>query len=79
MSQSKVNSLVKPSLLVLAWPIFVEQLLHIMTGTVDTFMVSHISDNAVAGLGTAHQIVVFFLIIFSFISIGSSVVITHHL
>jgi putative MATE family efflux protein len=79
MSQSKPSNLVKPSLLVLAWPIFVEQLLHIMTGTVDTFMVSHISDNAVAGLGTANQIVVFFLIIFSFISIGSSVVITHHL
>lgn len=73
------SSLLKPSLIALAWPIFVEQLLHIMTGTVDTFMVSHISDNAVAALGTANQIVVFFIIIFSFVSIGASVVITHHL
>ncbi|WP_018605089.1 MATE family efflux transporter [Uliginosibacterium gangwonense] len=73
------SSILKPSLIALAWPIFVEQLLHIMTGTVDTFMVSHISDNAVAALGTANQIVVFFIIIFSFVSIGASVVITHHL
>lgn len=71
--------ILKAGLLALAWPIFVEQLLHIMTGTVDTFMVSHISDNAVAALGTANQIVVFFIIIFSFVSIGSGVVITHHL
>lgn len=77
--ESSAQSFLKPSLLILAWPIFVEQLLHILTGTVDTFMVSHISDNAVAALGTANQIVVFFIIIFSFVSIGASVVITHHL
>ena len=35
-------------LLPLAWPIFVEQLLHMSTGVIDTFMVSHISDSAVA-------------------------------
>jgi len=79
MNQPNLSTVLKPSLIALAWPIFVEQLLHIMTGTVDVFMVSHISDNAVAALGTAHQIVIFFIIIFSFISIGSSVVITHHL
>ena len=79
MTKPNLAKALKPSLMALAWPIFVEQLLHIMTGTVDTFMVSHISDNAVAALGTANQIVVFFIIIFSFISIGSSVVMTHHL
>lgn len=78
-SSQTLTDKIKPSLFAMAWPIFVEQLLHIMTGTVDTFMVSHISDNAVAALGTAHQIVVFFIIIFSFVSIGASVVITHHL
>jgi putative MATE family efflux protein len=63
----------------LAWPIFVEQGLRILIGTVDTFMVSHISDGAVAALGVAHQVVVFSVILFNFIGIGSSVVITHHL
>jgi putative MATE family efflux protein len=63
----------------LAWPIFVEQGLRILIGTVDTFMVSHISDGAVAALGVAHQVVYISIILFNFIGIGSSVVITHHL
>ena len=73
------KSPIERSLLSLAWPIFVEQALHVATGTVDTFMVSHISDGAVAALGTAHQIVILCLIIFSFVGIGTSVVVTHHL
>jgi putative MATE family efflux protein len=67
------------SLVALAWPIFVEQGLRILIGTVDTLMVSHISDDAVAALGVATQVVVLSLIVFNFIGIGSSVVITHHL
>jgi putative MATE family efflux protein len=66
-------------LIALAWPIFIEQTLRLLIGTVDTFMVSHVSDGAVAALGVANQIVVFFLIAFNFIGIGTSVVITHHL
>jgi putative MATE family efflux protein len=69
----------KLTLLALAWPIFVEQGLRILIGTVDTFMVSHISDGAVAALGVAHQVVYISIILFNFIGIGSSVVITHHL
>jgi MATE family, multidrug efflux pump len=68
----------KLTLAALAWPIFIEQGLRILIGTVDTFMVSHISDGAVAALGVAHQVVVIALILFNFIGIGSSVVITHH-
>lgn len=50
-----------------------------MVGLVDTFMVSHISDQAVAALGTANQFVAFFLVLFGFVSMGCSVVVTHHL
>ncbi|UUZ49004.1 polysaccharide biosynthesis C-terminal domain-containing protein [Massilia sp. B-10] len=42
-------------------------------------MVSHLGDNAVAGLAVANQIVGFFIILFSFIGIGSTVVLTHFL
>ena len=73
------RSLPKPGLLALAWPIFVEQALRMLIGTVDTFMVSHVSDGAVAGLAVANQLVIFFLIAFNFIGVGTSVVITHHL
>jgi len=68
-----------PKLLSIAWPIFIEQALRMLIGTVDTFMVSHVSDGAVAALGVATQLIFFFIIIFNFIGIGSSVVITHHL
>jgi putative MATE family efflux protein len=74
----KANSSTQPTLLAIAWPIFVEQTLRILIGTVDTFMVSHVSDGAVAALGVANQFVVLALICFNFIGIGASVVITHH-
>src|SRR6516225_11979764 len=70
---------VRATLLSLAWPIFIEQGLRVLIGTVDTLMVSHIGDDAVAGLSVANQVVMLFIISFAFIGIGSSVVITHHL
>ena len=77
-AMSPVSSSTK-GLLAIAWPIFVEQILRMLIGTVDTFMVSHVSDGAVAALGVANQVVIFFLVAFNFIGIGTSVVITHHL
>ncbi|GIO15102.1 putative transporter YisQ [Cohnella xylanilytica] len=44
------------SLWALAWPIFIEVLLQTMLGTVDTVMVSRISDDAVAVVGFANQL-----------------------
>src|ERR1700749_3653901 len=77
--KSTVAAAARGSLLALAWPIFIEQGLRVLIGTVDTLMVSHIGDEAVAGLSVANQIVMLFIISFAFIGIGSSVVITHHL
>jgi len=34
----------RSTLLALAWPIFIEQALRVLIGTVDTLMVSHIGD-----------------------------------
>jgi putative MATE family efflux protein len=73
------SSVASNGLLALAWPIFIEHLLHLSTGMVDTFMVSHISDGAVAALGTANQIVTIFIVLFGIVSLGTSVVVTHHL
>jgi putative MATE family efflux protein len=69
----------KLSLLAIAWPIFIEQTLRMLIGAVDTFMVSHVSDGAVGAVGVANQVIIFFLVAFNFIGIGTSVVITHHL
>ncbi|MBX3735350.1 MAG: MATE family efflux transporter [Candidatus Didemnitutus sp.] len=75
---NSTNTKAAPTLLQIAWPIFIEQSLRILIGVVDTFMVSHVSDGAVAALGVANQFVVLSLICFNFIGIGASVVITHH-
>jgi putative MATE family efflux protein len=67
------------TLLGVAWPLFVEQFLRILILNVDTFMVSKVSDEAAAALGSATQVLVLAIIVFNFVAIGTSVVITHHL
>lgn len=79
MSSDSNSDATKLTLLAIAWPIFIEQSLRMLIGTVDTFMVSHVADDAVAGLAVAHQIVILFLMGFNFIGIGASVVLTHYL
>ncbi|MDO8438974.1 MAG: MATE family efflux transporter, partial [Telluria sp.] len=79
MSTEKSRKLRQAGLFAITWPIFIEQLSHILPGIVDTFMVSHLGDAAVAGLAVSNQIVSFFIILFSFVGIGSAVVLTHHL
>jgi putative MATE family efflux protein len=69
----------EPGLLRLAWPIFAEQSLHMLTGVVSTLMASRIGDNAVAGLGSAGQILVMFLLGFNVLAVGASIATTHHL
>ena len=69
----------KLTLFALAWPIFGENLLHTLVQTVDTLMVSHVSDDAAAAVGQAGQVVWLSIILFTFIAIGSGIVITHHL
>ncbi|WP_223067053.1 MATE family efflux transporter [Paenibacillus caui] len=46
----------KYSMWMLAWPIFIEQFLQFLLGAVDTLMVSHLSDNAVAVVGFSNQL-----------------------
>jgi putative MATE family efflux protein len=66
-------------LLRLAWPIFAEQSLHMLTGVVSTLMASRIGDAAVAGLGSAGQVLVMFLMGFNVLAVGASIATTHHL
>ena len=64
-------------LFAITWPIFVEQVARILPGTINTVMLSHLGDAVVAGVTVANQIVMFCIILFSFIGIGCSVVLTH--
>lgn len=60
-------------------PFFIEMLLLNMMGTINTMMLSHYSDDAVAAVGAATQVISMTLTLYTVISTGSSIVINHNL
>lgn len=56
-----------------AVPLFVELLLVMTLGAVDTFMLSRFSDNSVAAVGVVNQIVNLVFLVFEVISLGTSI------
>ena len=52
------------SLFKLGWPIFVQSLLSMCLGYIDTIMLSKFSDEAVGGIGNANQIMGFLTLAF---------------
>ena len=57
----------------LAGPIFIETLLVMMLGAVDTFMLSRHSDNSVAAVGVVNQLMNLVFLLFEVISLGTSI------
>lgn len=60
-------------------PFFIEMFLLQMTGTINTMMLSHYSDDAVAAVGAASQLTTMILTLYAVISTGTSIVINHNL
>jgi putative MATE family efflux protein len=80
MTIQKNNSLPKQiGLLALTWPIFIELFLHMLMGSTDTFMLSHISDEAVAAVGVANQLIFFMILVFGFVATGTAVLVSQNL
>jgi putative MATE family efflux protein len=74
------QKLVKPlTLFALTWPIFIELFLHMLMGSTDTFMLSHISDDAVAAVGVANQLIFFTILLFGFVATGTAVLVSQYL
>lgn len=63
----------------LTWPIFLELALFMLLGISDTFMLSAISDNAVAGVGAANQFLQIAILILSVIGNGAAIVVAQYL
>lgn len=61
------------------FPLLVEMLLLNTMGTINTLMLSHYSDDAVAAVGAATQLLSMILTFYTVISTGSSIVINHNL
>lgn len=76
MNRSQAGSL---SLFAISWPIFIESALQVLLRTTDTLMLSKVSDEAVASVGVSNQIIMFALLTFNFIALGSTVVVTQYL
>ncbi|MDB5085669.1 MAG: efflux family protein [Bacilli bacterium] len=69
----------KMSLWMLAWPIYLEMFLQFLLGTVDTLMVSRISDNAVAVIGISTQLFNAVNILFMAIASGTGILVAQKL
>lgn len=70
---------IKKRLAKLAAPIFIETLLIMMLGAVDTIMLSRHSDNSVAAVGVVNQIVMLTFLVFEVINLGTSVLCSQYL
>lgn len=75
MKNNKSTEKDKFSLWLLAWPIFIELFLQILLGTVDTLMVSRISDHAVAVVGFSNQLFNALTTLFATVASGAGIVI----
>ena len=79
MEQTIQQTNIKKGLTKLVVPIFIETLLIMMLGAVDTIMLSQYSDESVAAVGVVNQIVMFPFLIFEVINIGTSVLCSQYL
>lgn len=68
----------KLSLFALTWPIFIETLLYMLMGNADTLMLSQYSDDSVAAVGVANQIVFLVIVMFEFIAMGTSILVAQY-
>ena len=73
------NDVRKISLFKLGWPVFVQCLLSMCLGYVDTLMISRYSSSAVGGLGNANQILGFLTLAFTVISSATGVIVAQYL
>ncbi|MFK9091012.1 MATE family efflux transporter [Bacillus salipaludis] len=77
--KEQTNKYQEQSLFSISWPLFIELALHMGMGIMATFMLSHYSDSAAAGVGVANQLLNIFILVFTVTSIGATVLISQSL
>ena len=77
--QSETTSSLRRQMAMLSVPIFIETLLIMMLGAVDTFMLSRYSDESVAAVGVVNQIVMLAFLVFEVINLGTSVICSQYI
>jgi multidrug resistance protein, MATE family len=61
----------------LAWPVIAQNLLETLVGVVDTILVARLGAAAIAGVGTALQVMFFLLAILSAVTVGAAIMVAH--
>lgn len=69
----------KLGLFAITWPLFIESGLQVFMRTSDTFIVSHVSDEAVAAVGVSNQLIIFLFLLLQVVSTGSAIVISQYI
>lgn len=69
------DDLMRRRVILLAWPAIIEGLLQTSIQVVDTFLVSRVSDAALAGVGAAIQLVFVMILAFTAVAVGCSVLV----
>ena len=64
---------------ILILPLFLEQLLEVLVGVADTFMVSYAGEAAVSGVSLANMFNTVFIFLFSALAAGGAVVISQYI
>lgn len=77
--KNQPDSVMQKSVIRLAWPIFVQCLLGMCLGYIDTIMLSNYSDTSVGAVGNANQVLGFLTLAFSIISSATGVVVSQYL
>lgn len=75
---SKIIDPKKLSIFTVTWPIFIEILMLMLLGNIDVWMLSQYSDDAVAGVGVANQLLNMSITMFGFVSAGAAVIISQY-
>lgn len=73
------NKYQEQTLFSITWPLFIEITLHMSVGIIATLILSHYSDQAVAGVGVANQILNIAILVFNITSIGATILIGQNL
>ncbi|WP_078552308.1 MATE family efflux transporter [Bacillus alkalicellulosilyticus] len=77
-AKTKTNTVAKLSLFAITWPIFIEVFLQTLMKFSDVFMLSFVSDEAVAAIGVVNQVLMFMFVLFSFTAMGAGVVVAQY-
>ena len=78
-NQNQQDSVMKKSVIQLAWPIFIQCLLGMCLGYIDTIMLSNYSNNSVGAVGNANQVLEFLTLAFSITSSATGVMVSQYL